>query len=354
MQIFLLILKVLGFLLLGILGILILLISLVLFVPVRYQIAGEVEKDFKFRIKGKASWLLSALTIRFSYIESEFLNEIRIFGIKYKKKEINEEELCDEAEDSLKEASENFLEETAKEDSVQSDVEIENEPEITYSENLQKKLEEKKAEKVLQEDASLKDAKQKEDVSEETKKTDALEDKPQKNKTSDEAQNAADNSEKKQKTAWFQKKLDKIRTSLKELKLKITKFLELFKTGKQKVSDIKALVTDETNKRVAALLWKELKYLLHHFRFRRIDTDLSFGTEDPALTGQILGALCLLPVLYQYNFHLYPDFEAEKLYVSGSFKIVGKVRLIHISATLIRLIKEKEVRAVIKKWSEQN
>ena len=344
MQIFLLILKVLGILLLSILGILILLIFLVLFVPVRYQIAGEIEHDFIFRIKGKVSWLLSALTIRFSYIESEFLNEIRIFGIKYKKKEINEEELCDEAEDSLKEASANLLEENAKEDSVQSDVEVEDEPEITYSKNLQRKLEEKKAEKVLQE----------KDVSKETKTSGALENKSQKNKTLDEAQMRADNSEKKQKTSWFQKKLSKIRTSLEELKLKITKFWQLLKTGKQKVSDIKALITDETNKKAVSLLWKELKYLLHHFRFRRIDTDLTFGTDDPAMTGQILGALCLFPVLYQYNFHLYPDFEAEKLYVTSSFKIAGKVRMIHVLAALIRLIKEKEVRAVIKKWSDQN
>ncbi len=334
MQIFLLILKVLGILLLSILGILILLIFLVLFVPVRYQIAGEIENDFKFRIKGKVSWLLSALAIRFSYIESEFLNEIRIFGIKYKKKEIKEEELCDEAEDSLKEASENLLEENAKEDSVQSDVETEDEPEITYSKNLQRKLEEKKAEKVLQEDA-----KQEKDVSKETKNSGELEDEGRTQKS---------------KTSWFQKKLDRIRTSLEELKLKITKFWQLLKTGKQKVSDIKALITDETNKKAVSLLWKELKYLLHHFRFRRIDTDLTFGTDDPAMTGQILGVLCLFPVLYQYNFHLYPDFEAEKLYVTGSFKIAGKVRMIHVLAALIRLIKEKEVRAVIKKWSDQN
>ena len=310
MQIFLLILKVLGILILCILGILILLISLILFVPVRYQIEGEIEENFKFRIKGKMSWLLSVLTVRFSYMESELWNEIRILGFKYKKREIQQEN----------EISEDVFEEASGMNDAKAETEDVG-PEITYhGKTLLKKESEKTKEerKVPESESSA--------ASEDKKAHD----------------------EKKRKTSWFQKLIDKIKSFFTELKQKIINFIELLKNGKEKISDIKELISDETNKKAVSLLWKEMKYLLHHFRFRKIETDLCFGTDDPAATGQILGVLCLFPVLYQYKFHLYPDFEAEKLYLKGTFKIAGKVRMIHLLTSLVRLIREKEVRTFIK------
>lgn len=320
MQIFLLILKVLGILILSILGILILFISLILFVPVRYQIEGKVEEDFKFCIRGKITWLLSIAAIRFSYIESEFLHEIRIFGMKWKKRQ------KDNIEDSEDEISEEQSDVTNK---VLEAGHKDAEPEITYSDGLLERLEEKRAN---QKEASVAEENVRSENETETK--------------------AAQNT--KPKKSWFYKLAQKMKTFFTELKLKLTKLLQLLKNIKEKISDIKAVISDETNKKAVALLWKEIKYLLHHFKFRRIDTDLTFGTDDPANTGQILGVICLFPILYQYNFHLYPDFEADKLYVKGDFKIAGRVRIIHIVVSLIRLIKEKEMRTFIKKWLSQN
>lgn len=283
MQIFLLILKVLGILILSILGILVTLIFLILFAPVHYQIEGRIEENFKLRLKGKAGWLLFAAAIHFSYIESEFLHEIRIFGIRYKKQKKGD------TEDLEEEISEEALKE----------------------ENL--KIENSKKEPAA-EGKRIKDEK-----------------KPPKKKSR------------------LQKLIQKLKAFFAELKLKIAGVFEFFKNIKEKISDIKIIVSDETNRKAAGLLWTEIKYLLHHFKFRKIDTDLTFGTDDPANTGQIMGILCMFPVLYQYHFHLYPDFEADRFFVTGDFKIAGRVRCIHIFISFIRLIKEKEVRAFIKK-----
>lgn len=112
---------------------------------------------------------------------------------------------------------------------------------------------------------------------------------------------------------------------------------------------IKQQLTDEHNQSVVRKIWAELLYLLKHFKFRKIVTDLVFATGDPSTTGQALGVLCMIPVLYRYDFKIIPDFEAEDAYVKGTFLVAGKVRLIHILVTLLRLIFDKEVRLVAKR-----
>lgn len=114
---------------------------------------------------------------------------------------------------------------------------------------------------------------------------------------------------------------------------------------------LKQQLTDEHNQSVVRKICTELLYLLKHFKFRKIETDLKFATGDPASTGQTLGVLCMIPMLYQYDFRIIPDFEAEETYVKGTFLVAGKVRIIHILVTLLRLIFDKEVRLVAKRIS---
>ena len=74
---------------------------------------------------------------------------------------------------------------------------------------------------------------------------------------------------------------------------------------------------------------------------------------DTALTGQVLGILCMLPFLYKYEFHIYPDFESERIYISGTYDIRGKIRLIHLLAVVIRLLVNKQTRTFLKRIVER-
>lgn len=118
---------------------------------------------------------------------------------------------------------------------------------------------------------------------------------------------------------------------------------------KSRISNIKTLLLDETNQKAAKIAIGEVLYLLKHFRFRKIETDLCFSMGDPAITGQALGILSMLPFLYQYQFHIYPDFQAENFYIKGTFDVKGRIRLIHVVVSLIRILKQRECRALIKK-----
>ena len=107
-------------------------------------------------------------------------------------------------------------------------------------------------------------------------------------------------------------------------------------------------VTQEENKATAKSALGELIYLLKHFRVRKIQSELTFSAGDPALTGQVLGVLCLIPFLYQKGVHITPDFEAEKWYVRGRINGTGHMRLVHVLRSLIRLWKDENIRKLIK------
>lgn len=119
---------------------------------------------------------------------------------------------------------------------------------------------------------------------------------------------------------------------------------------KDKIYDIKNFIVDETNKKLFQILQKELRYLLKHFKFRTINADLRFSLGDPANTGQALGILSMMPWLYRYQFHISPDFEAKELYVRGVFDVRGRIRLIHVVVSAVRILLQKECRTAIKKF----
>ena len=119
---------------------------------------------------------------------------------------------------------------------------------------------------------------------------------------------------------------------------------------KHQAGKIKAALTDEHNRNSVSAIWKELKYLLKHSRFRKIDTELNFALWEPSATGQALGILAMFPAIYQYDIGIYPDFEADKTYVKGTFLVKGHIRLVHVLISGIRLLKERDIRNFIKKF----
>lgn len=284
MHILLLILKIIGISLLVILGILILLIGIVLFVPVRYKVDGDIRRTTKEKvaIHGKVTWFCSAVRYVFSYENNRFQGELLIFGRKRKEKSpITLEELMEE-EDEQADSDSSEAEQTEGKDSEGEQTETEN------SKEEQRKQADLKA----------------------VRKT---------------------------KENIFQKISNKIRNTVQ----RITSFI---KNIKEKLVMLKALLTDEVNKRVCKKIFAELIKFLKHLRFRKLHTDLKYGFTDPSLTGQSFGVVCLIPVLYQYNVVITPDFETESTYIEGTFDAKGHLRICHGVMMLIRLLLEKEVR----------
>ena len=286
------ILKIIGIVLLVILGIMLFLLAVLLFVPVRYSVKGTVDNNIT--AEGKISWLCSIFRYDFTFQEQDLNGEVRIFGFRPKKKErVSEEELEEEAVPEVKDGVEEVV-----------------------SDLVSAAGEEDKSEKT-----PIKPEQDQEVDSHKGK---------QNRKSSDK------NSRPSGKNI-FMRMWDKIKSFMKKIKnffIGIQKRLISFKEFVVKVKE---------------RLWEELLYLLKHFGFRKIHTELTFALADPALTGQVLGILCMMPFLYQYDFHIFPDFESESYYIRGSYGVKGRIQIIFLLVTAIRLLADKEIRSFLKK-----
>ena len=124
-------------------------------------------------------------------------------------------------------------------------------------------------------------------------------------------------------------------------------------TIKEKVQNIKNLIFEETSKNAFLHIFKEFKCILRHFFPRKVSGTLAFGLKDPALTGQILGAFCLIPFWANYHIDLKPDFQTEHPYVKGELSMKGHIRCCHTLLIAFRLIKDKNIKTWIKKFRAQ-
>ena len=318
MTILLTVLKVIGIILLILLALLLFLILLVLFFPVGYSVCGVSEEDVS--VKGKVYWLFSALSFRFAYEKSELSTEIRIFGFRLKKRE----------EDSFPE-DEDFSEN----DSFSGDGDFSEDKSLERDETPVSVDEREEAKEALEEAVR---ADEREKVKEDSKEEPPRADEQEK---AEEALNENPKEEPGHKSSARKKKASADTSGRESERKKPGSFL---KRGKE----LWHTITQEENKATAKSALGELIYLLKHFRVRKIQSELTFSAGDPALTGQVLGVLCLIPFLYQKGVHMTPDFEAEKWYVRGGINGTGHMRLVHVLRSLIRLWKDENIRKLIK------
>lgn len=294
MSVILFILKLIGIILLVLLGIIVTLLLLVLFVPIRYNVSGEMETEIA--VHAKITWLLHLISFVLDYEKGETATCLRIMGIRRKAKEkstLEEEAGEDEPENTT-------VDETADESESQSQSALADSTENIQEDNLEAD-----------------------------------------NVQADNVQADGDI-----KKATF---IEKLRSHIQTFEEVARKIKSMAGQLSGKISSIKEIITDEANQSVVRAVFLELGYCLKHFKFRKLVTDLRFSTGDPAKTGQALGVLCLFPILYQYQVNIFPDFEADEFYIKGTFEVKGHVCAVHALAALFRLWKKKEVRVLVKK-----
>lgn len=150
--------------------------------------------------------------------------------------------------------------------------------------------------------------------------------------------------EKKEKEASSRAENTRVSTPKKK-KRKKSSFADRIKKICEKASSLRETVEDEENQKAVRLLLSRVKYLLHHFRFRKFEGRLAFGFEDPATVGRMLAVLSLFYPLYGECFTITPVFEHTLF--EGEITLKGHVRLIHILIAGIQLMMNKKIRGLV-------
>lgn len=90
-----------------------------------------------------------------------------------------------------------------------------------------------------------------------------------------------------------------------------------------------------------------VKKIILHILPQRGQVQLTFGFDDPAVTGQVLGVLAMLYPKFRGNLDVEPCFDRAVL--EGSVCVRGRIRLGTLLVLFLRIIKDKNIRTLIGK-----
>lgn len=294
LHIILMILKILGLLLLVILGLVLAVLLAVLFVPVRYRGSGSYYEEGKGSVG--ISWLLHILSIRLRYDKSLTVT-VRLFGFRILKQKKLDREL-EEAEDIMVHAMER----------------IEPEP-VKDAKEMKEEVQEEIQERPEHIPPAKKEVK--------TKKTPFY------------------------KTWWKNVKRRVLRFFAK-LKFFFHRVYDTLKTVKDKKDEIFSWINNENNKKTVKLLLRQGKKLIRHVLPLRGKGSITFGFDDPYLTGQVLMYASVVYPFCHKHLDLYPVFDSAVFQAEGTFR--GRIRLGTVLMIGLRMLMDKNFRILLRKW----
>lgn len=306
-----LILKIIGIILAVILGLILLVICIVLFVPICYKAdlhgSGNARE---LTVHAKVSWLFGLIKAVFALENGKTDLSVRIAWKKFG----DSDPVEDKAEDRIEE----------------------------------KPKPEKKA--VMQEKQVIQGEEKQDDTT--NRITDkAVEDQTEKTEKSEQsAKIHPENTEKKQRKKKDRKEdsdsASKIEQITEKIKCTYHKFCDKINEITEKKDKISDFLTDETHKNAFLKLKNEAFHLLKKLKPKKIQGEITFGFEDPSLTGRLLAWISMIYPWIGEHTDITPDFEHRTL--SGDLSIRGRLYVITPVVTAIRLILSKAVRRSFK------
>lgn len=337
MYVILTILKILGIILL----VLLVIVFSVLFVPVRYRLEGEKTSPGWSEANGKVkvSWVLHLIHLRIQYQEKELDWECYLFGVPLKKagaavrewKKKRRKKKVQEQKERRKKA-----------------VQQKNEPEKRTA------AKKKGQEKPLQiEEKTRTAAKEQKSTEKQTNTEKSKTAAPEAKKTEIETAERKQQEKEKvsDKLSRFWNRCKKIVGSILEfpgkLKKKLTNIRLTFRGFYDKIKRWRTLWNEESTLAALHFLTEKGRKLIRHVLPRKIRGSITFGCEDPALTGQILGAVAIAYPLYGKGVAVYPRFE-EKI-LEGQLQMKGRIVVACLLWQAWKIYRNPDVRKTLKK-----
>lgn len=319
---------------LGIAGALLLsVLLLILFCPVRYLIQGsKPEEDGMSELKGqvRVSWLFRGITFRFFYENKKAGTDFRILGIspdkfrRRKKKVSVKEEKAEEktfpAEKSLFE-DEKILEKKIPEEKMSGE-NLSGDEKISSSEKIPSAIEEK----------------------EETGKS-----KVQEETDREKAEEISKKKLEKKKPGLLKRFMEKI----KSIPSKIRKIRLTIKRTCVKIEWWKRFFSNPRIKEAISLCWKDIKKLIRHILPIKVEGNVTFGFEDPSITGRIVALLGMTIPFHKNCIQIMPLFQTDRNILEGTIKMKGRIYGVVLVKTAAEIYFNKNVKYMINRWKHK-
>ena len=306
-----LILKIIGIILAVILGLILLVICIVLFVPICYKAdlhgSGNARE---LTVHAKVSWLFGLIKAVFALENGKTDLSVRIAWKKLGDSNPVEDKAEDRAEEKPKPEKKAVMQEK----------------QVIQGEEKQDDTTNRITDKAVE------DQTEKAEKSEKFAKTrpESTEKKQRKKKDRNEDSDSA----------------SKIEQITEKIKCTYHKFCDKINEITEKKDKITDFLADETHKNAFLKLKNEAFHLLKKLNPKKIQGEITFGFEDPSLTGRLLAWISMIYPWIGEHTDITPDFEHRTL--SGDLSIRGRLYVITPVVTAIRLILSKAVRRSFK------
>jgi hypothetical protein len=324
--------------LLGILiGLIFLILLLLLFCPIRYR--GKLKKDRTDSLReihatGEVSWLLHIISVQAFWEQGVLKTKICFLGIpleKFRKKKKPRSLSNSEDQNAKKQTEASRSHEKTSKSEQQNDA-----AELQMSEPQEDTVEDinEISENVIMEPISIS-----EEISEDEKKL--------RTKIADLILNI----------------VGKIKTAVGKLIRIIHNFLGIPKRILKKIQSLALTIRnfcdkinwwkeflDHPRTRAAlSFLWKNAKKLIYHVLPTRITGKITFGNEDPAVTGMVLAVLGMTIPFHKNKIEVAPLFDDENV-LEGEILLKGRIYEIVVLKTAAELYFNKNIKYVIHRW----
>lgn len=132
---------------------------------------------------------------------------------------------------------------------------------------------------------------------------------------------------------------------------KIRKIRLTFQNFCDKIRRWREFLKAETTKEALRFLLEKGKGLLRHILPRKIKGMIQFGFEDPALTGQVLGAAAMFYPFYGKTLQLQPVFDQQVL--EGEIFFSGRMFGCYFLWTAWKIYRKKEVKRTYQRFQNK-
>lgn len=331
--------------LLGILiGLIFLILLLLLFCPIRYR--GKIKKDRtdslrKIHATGEVSWLLHIISAQVFWEQGVLKTKICFLGIPLEKiknlfrKKKEPRALSNSGNQNAKKQTESSRshEKTSKSENQNDTAELQmSEPQEDTVEDINEILE-----NVIMEPISIS-----EEISEESE-----DEKKLRTKIADLILNI----------------VGRIKTAVGKLIRIVQNFLGIPKRILKKIQSLaltirnfcdkinwwKEFLDHPRTREAFSFLWKNAKKLIYHVFPTRITGKITFGNEDPAVTGMVLAVLGMTIPFHKNKIEAAPLFDDENV-LEGEILLKGRIYGIVVLKTAAELYFNKNIKYVIHRW----
>ena len=114
----------------------------------------------------------------------------------------------------------------------------------------------------------------------------------------------------------------------------------------------KEFLGNEKTKAAIALVWKDAKGLIHHVLPTKVEGQVTFGCDDPSITGTVLAVLGMTFPFHQNRIQVTPLFDGENQ-LTGNISLKGRIYGIMFVKAALEIYINKNVKYVINRWKHK-